>query len=79
MKFRTVSSVISRHKNILLREMEAVLHLYRTKGFQITSINADKEFACLREEVRPMELDIYPTEDHAHEVERSIHNVKERI
>ena len=79
MKFRTVAFVNSRHKNILLRETKAVLYLYESKEFKITAVHADKEIACIREEIRPMELNICPTDDHVHEVERSIYTVKERV
>ena len=35
MKFRTVASVNSRGKNMLLRKIKAVIHLYKSKGFDI--------------------------------------------
>ena len=74
-----MASVNSRHKNVLLRETKAVLYVYESKGFYITSVHADKGFICVREEIRPMELNIYPTEDHVYDVDRSICTVKKWV
>jgi len=57
-KFRAVASVNSTHQNILSRETKAVLNLYQTNDFEITSVNTDQEFVCIREGIRPMELNI---------------------
>ena len=66
----------SRKKIEFLRETKAVWSLYQVKGFDITSIYADKEFKCIRENMRPMELNICPKDGHLHEIERSISTVK---
>ena len=77
MKFRTVAAVRSRRKQILLNEAKTVLNLYESKGYNITDIHADKEFQCIREEMRPVELNICATDDHVPEIEMSARTVKE--
>ena len=79
MKFRTVVSVNSRKKKVLLRETKAVLNMYEVKGFDITSIHADKGFSCLQEELQPKDLNICHTDDHVHKVKQSIRTFKERV
>ena len=79
MKFRTIASVNRRHKIVLLGEKKVDLNIYQAKGFDITSVYADKEFEYIREDMRPIELNICPTDDPVHEVERSIRTVNERV
>ena len=42
--------------------------IYKNRGLNITSIHADEEFECLRDYIRPTELNILDTDDHVHEV-----------
>ena len=78
MKFRTVALVANRMKPTLVKELKAILNLYDAKEYDITAIHADQGFKCVREEVRPNELNACATDDHVHGVERSIRTVKER-
>jgi len=77
--FRTVATIPSRTKAILFRETKAVTLLYETQGFKIPDIHADKEFACITNDMLPTRLNIADADDHAPEVERSIRTMKERI
>lgn len=77
--FRTVASIPSRSKAILLRETRVVKTLYETQGFNVPDIHADKEFACITLDMLPTRLNIVDADDHVHEVERSIRTIKERI
>ena len=79
MKFRTVAGIQSRSKQVLEYETCAVLHLYETKGYNITPVHGDHEFKCIREEIRPTNLNICSKDDHVGEVERSIRTIKERV
>ena len=79
MKFRTVASVPSRAKVVLLSELKSVLNFYESQDYVITDVHADHEFQCIREEIGPIELDVCAPDDHVHEVERSIRTVKERV
>jgi hypothetical protein len=77
--FRTVSCVADRNKPTIVREMKAVLHLYTCRGFHVKDIHCDNEFACIRELVRPVQLNVVPADSHVGEIERSIRTIKERL
>ena len=59
MKFRIVVAVVSRKKSVLIHETKVVLNLYKVKDHTITTIHAAQEFGCIREEMGPIELNIY--------------------
>jgi hypothetical protein len=42
-------------------------------------LHADNEFECIREDVRPILLDIVPANSHVGEIKRSIRTIKERL
>jgi hypothetical protein len=77
--FRTVSYITDRHTTKFHHELKAVLHLYKSRGFNICDIHCDNEFECIREEVRPIRLNVVPADSHVGEVERSIRTIKERL
>jgi hypothetical protein len=77
--FRTVSPVADRNKATIVREMKTVLHLYKCRGFAVRDIHCDVEFACIREIVRPIQLNVVPVDSHVGEIERSIRTIKERL
>ena len=77
--FRTVRKVPDRGKSVILQETRAVLKLYQSRGFEVCDIHADAEFECIREDVRPVELNIVPADSHVGEIERSIRTLKERL
>ena len=59
-------------------EVQAVINLYRTRGFNVTRVEGDREFACLEHDLLPIPLNIADADDHVAEVERSIRTIKER-
>jgi len=67
--FITIASVPSRDKAMLSNELKSVLNFYEAKDYVITDVHADHEFQCIREDIRPIELDVYAPNDHVHEVE----------
>jgi hypothetical protein len=77
--FRTISSVPDRTKPTILRETQAVIRLYQARGLTVRDVHADSELECIREELRPITLDIVPADSHVGEVERSIRTIKERL
>ena len=77
MKFRAVAALSSRKNKVLIHETKTVLIFYNMKDYNITAIHADQEFSYIREEVRPIELNICKKDDHVPEVERSIRTIKE--
>jgi hypothetical protein len=77
-KFRTVAPIKSRHQTVLLKETNAIKNLYETRGFKVVDLHVDNEFACIREDIRPTNLNVANADDHVPEIERSIQTVKER-
>jgi hypothetical protein len=77
--FRTVSLVAERTKPIILKEVQAVLNVYTSRGFNVCDIHGDNEFNCIREHVRPVQVNIVPADSHVGEIERSIRTIKERL
>jgi hypothetical protein len=78
-KFRTVSAIKNRFKNTLKVEAQAVMQLYRSRGFEITRVEADQEFEPIKHELLPTLVNIADTDDHVAEVERSIRTVKNLV
>ena len=77
--FRTVAAVPDRAHGTILRELNLVINLYRTRGFIIVGVHSDTEFECIREDIRPIHLDVVPADCHVGEIERSVKTVKERL
>ena len=76
MKFRTVALVASKNKPVLVKELKTILNLYESKDYNISAIYTNQEFSCMREDVRPKELNIYATDNYVYEAYRSIRTVK---
>jgi len=77
-KFRTVAALRNRTKDTLFKELEAVLNLYKARGFDIIRVEGDREFACLKNDFQPIDVNIADADDHVHEAERSVRTLKER-
>jgi hypothetical protein len=77
--FRSVRQVPDRGRAVILRETRAIIKLYQSRGFHVCDIHADNEFECIREEIRPIEMNVVPADSHVGEVERSIRTIKERL
>jgi len=67
--FRTVATIPSRSKTVLLRETKNVLNMYESRGYNVPDIHANKEFACIRNDVLPIHMNIADADDHVPEVE----------
>jgi hypothetical protein len=52
--------------------------MYEAQGFNITRLEADQEFACIANDVLPIDLNVADADVHVHKVERSIRTIKER-
>jgi len=77
--FRTIAQVPNRLKTTILRETQAIVNLYHARGFTVSDIHTDNELACIREDIRPIHMDVVPVDSHVGEVERSIRTIKERV
>ena len=78
-KFRTVKAVKSRTKGVILKETMAAVALYEARGFDVVDIHADMDFECIKDDVRPILMNLNAHDDHVGEVERSIRTIKERV
>ena len=77
-KFRMVAAIPNRSKRTLLMETRTIINLYQTRGFNVTRIEGDREFACIANDILPTPTNIADTDDHVPQAERSIRTVKER-
>ncbi|KAI2499682.1 Reverse transcriptase (RNA-dependent DNA polymerase) [Fragilaria crotonensis] len=77
--FRTVAPVADRTRATILKEITSVISLYQDRGFRVCDVHADNEFECIRNAIRPTEMNIVPADGHVGEVERSIRTIKERL
>lgn len=76
--FRTVKHVPNRRKATMLESLRSVMQRYQARGFRVTEVRADLEFACLEEDILPAVLHTVAADSHVPEVERSIRTIKER-
>jgi hypothetical protein len=77
-KFRTVVAINNRYKRTLLMETKVVTNMYETRGFNVTRIKGDQEFACISNDALPIPLNVANADDHVAEVEQSIRTISER-
>ena len=77
--FRTVRHVPDRKQSTILDEVKNVTKLYTDRGFVICDVHGDHEFECIRDQLRPIEVNVVPRDSHVGEVERSIRTIKERL
>ena len=74
--FRTVEYIATEGKDILLNCLKTVIKVYEVRGFTIQHIHGDKQFDCLREDIRPIQLHTASKGEHVPEIERSIQTIK---
>lgn len=75
--FRTVKHVNDHDgRNTILRETNAAIKLYHNRGLIVCNVHADNELECIREALRPIELNIVPADSHVGEIEQSIRTIK---
>ena len=78
--FRTIEAVRATkpNKKITVAAASRVINIYEARGFQVAQINADNKFECIREDMRPIPLNIVAAGEHVGDVERSNRTIKER-
>ena len=77
--FRTICRVPDRGKAVILQAMRTVLKLYYSRGFHVCDIHADNKIESIREDPRPVEMNIVIADSHVGEIERSVRTIKERL
>ena len=78
-KYRTVNAIDDRSQRTLRTEIQSILNLYEARGFDVTRIEGDREFACVTNAFLPIDVNIADADDHVAEAERSIRTIKERV
>ena len=81
-KFRTLEPLedwnkIKSNKIDMEKEFKRVINIYHTRGLKLNRINVDNEFKCVREKVRPGNLNTVAVGEHARDVNKSIRTLKE--
>ena len=76
--WRTIAPVPNRQKGNILKEINRIIAIYKNRGLSVTSIHGDNEFACIRDSIGPIYLDIAAPHTHVPEIERSNRTIKER-
>ena len=81
--YRTVEALPFAHKKGAEKEdiisgINKVITLYQPCGLTVQQINGDNEFECIREDVRPILLNITAADEHVSPVKRSIRSIKDR-
>jgi len=78
LNFRTVEAMISTAATKLLDCLQNIINIYNARGFDVTHVHGDREFAPLGPSILPTILYMCGSGDHIPTVERSIRTVKER-
>ena len=77
--FRTAVPVPDRYASTITKELRRVIHLYTIRGFTVTDVHGDHEFANVESTFAPTHFNIVAADGHVGEVERSIRTIKERF
>ena len=62
----------------ILKGVQKVVRLYEARGLTVEQVHGDNEFECIREDIRPINLNITAADEHVSTIERSIKTIKER-
>ena len=79
--FRTVEPLMHKHKankNDMVTAIQRIIKMYHVRGLTITQITSDNDFNCIRDNIRPIFLNVVAADEHVSPVERSIRTIKDR-
>ena len=78
--FRTIEAVRVQksNKKITMEAVSKVVNIYKARGLQVSQINADYEFEYIREDMRPIPMNIVAVGEHVGDIERSNRTIKEQ-
>jgi hypothetical protein len=77
--FGTVEDLDDREIPTVSRALSCVIKLYERRGFNVTIINADREFAPLEVDFPTIAFNLTSRDEHVPEIERYIRTVKDRV
>ena len=83
LKFRTAEALRYAHKKGAKKEdiltgLQKVINLYQSRGLIVEQVHGDNEFECVKEDIRPILMNISAADEHVSMVERSIRTIKDR-
>jgi hypothetical protein len=70
--------VPDRKRATILKEVTAIIRLYHRR-FCVCNLHVDNEFACLRDALHPVHMNVVAADSHVGKIERSVRTVKERL
>jgi len=65
------------NKRETLELVKKTINKYKARGLTVVQINADNEFECIREDIRPITLNVVAAEEHVGSIERAIRTNKD--
>ena len=71
-KLLTATHVENREKQTQLDVITEVFHMYENERFSIISLIKDIEFECIRDEIKPVNLETVAADDHVGAIEVSV-------
>jgi hypothetical protein len=77
--FRTTKPVANRAKSTMLPIIKQVIKLYSNRGFAIHELVSDNKFACISDDISPIQVNIVACDSHVPDAENSAKVMKERI
>ena len=77
--FRTTKTVANRSKSTMLPIIKQVIKLYSNRDFAIHELVGDNEFACISDDISPIQVNIVARDSHVPDAENSAKVMKERI
>ncbi len=78
LKFGTIEPLPNRQILTITKFVQRVLQIYTTRGFTVTTMLADPEFAPLHNEFPGLQLNCCGADEHVPEAERYIRTIKDR-
>ena len=75
--FCTVVPIQDRSKATILKHVKTTVDLHTTRGFIVNEIIADNEFACIKDKIIPVLLNLVSCGEHCGDIENSIKFLKE--
>ena len=77
--FRTAAAVHDRTKATILKHNKPAIALHATRGFVVNELIADNKFACIKDDIIPVLLNLVAHGEHCGDIESSIKFLKERL
>mmetsp|Transcript_3286 Transcript_3286/g.4607 ORF Transcript_3286/g.4607 Transcript_3286/m.4607 type:complete len:262 (-) Transcript_3286:534-1319(-) len=70
---------VKANKKDKLEHIGNTLRIYQSLGLQVTQIDTDNKFQCVKDSFHPIRINIVGSGEHVHPAERLIRSVKEHI